>query len=99
MHYWYDERSAGGLKQKEENPLLPRIRKELLRRAFISIEIPYMYHARSTLYTDDRTRTLRSRLIRTRECAFTNGKKSAFTERCARARHLKDKLNKMIERE
>lgn len=29
MHYWYDERSAGGLKQKEERSLslfLPRLR-------------------------------------------------------------------------
>jgi len=31
MHYWYDERSAGGLKQKEEKPPLLTSTEELLR--------------------------------------------------------------------
>lgn len=55
MHYWYDERSAGGLKQKEEEEKepfpFPRIYEELLRRPFLSIEIPYVF-CTGTLCTD-----------------------------------------------
>jgi len=69
MHYWYDERSAGGLKQKEEKPPLLTSTEELLRRPFIAIEIPYVF-TRVHYVLDDRTRTLRFWLIRTRGCFY-----------------------------
>lgn len=68
MHYWYDERSAGGLKQKEERRLSfsPRSTRSCYIEPFISIKIPYVSTREYIMYLRSHSHSA-FRLIRTRE--------------------------------